>query len=143
MRARSLFGVAVALSFAVFACATGSSAVDEGGGGGGASDAGKTLYDANYNIVDGEFIPPDAAPHGGVEAGVKDAGQEGGGPKPIDSGTPPPPTSDKCPSGNTALYNAEWFSSSTPCTPDNGDCDPGDCCFDRSLGSGDPYCITP
>jgi hypothetical protein len=136
------FLAVITVPLVVIACATASEpspgiGTDPDAGGGGGGD-----LDGSYGtIVDGAFVPPaDAAAHGGVDAGVKDSGT---GITPIDSGSSPPPTSDECPSGNTAEYDAEWFASETPCTPGDGDCDPGDCCFDRSLGSGDPFCITP
>ncbi|MEO8875603.1 MAG: hypothetical protein ABI461_08455, partial [Polyangiaceae bacterium] len=90
-------------------------------------------------LDDGAFIPPpDAAAHGGIDAGPRDSGTT----TPKDSGVVIP-TSDKCPSGNTTAYNIEWFLSSTTCTPGNGDCSSGDCCYDRNAGSGAPYCIAP
>ena len=141
MRARRfLIAITLPLVAVGVACATGT--LPSEGGGGIAGDAGNTGdLDSSYGGVtldDGNFIPPaDASAHGGIDAGPRE-----GGVTPIDSGTSGG-TSDTCPSGNTSAYNVEWFFSSTPCTPGNGDCDPGDCCYDRSAGSGDPYCITP
>lgn len=144
MRTKRLLAL-VGIPLLAIACATG--ALPSEGGGGALVDGGATGdLDASYGgttLDDGAFVPPaDAAAHGGVDAGPRDSGAT-----PIDSGGGGGGggggTSDTCPSGNTSAYNVEWFFSSTPCTPGNGDCDPGDCCYDRSAGSGDPYCITP
>jgi hypothetical protein len=128
----------------IVACAVGTAPVDtSGGGGGGENDASTIIIgDGSYggSIVDGAFVPPaDASAHGGVDAGAKDSGTPI---TPVDSGSPIT-SSDECPSGNTFEYDAEWYASETSCTVGDNDCDPGDCCFDRSLGSGDPFCITP
>ena len=140
------FLAAVVAPLVIVACAVGTAPVDTGSGD--EIDSGSTVVlDGNYGTVlpDGQVVlGGDAALHGGVDSGgtAVDSGKTVT--PPVDSGSStPPPSSDECPSGNTTLYDIEWGFSETPCTPGDGDCDPGDCCFDRNAGSGDPYCITP
>lgn len=124
----------------IVACATATAPSEDVGDVKDGGGSGNT--DANYGTIldDGAYVPPgDAALHGGIDAGPRDSGPVA----PKDSGTVTPPASDECPSGNTTLYDFEWAFSSTTCTPGNGDCSSGDCCFDRGAGAGDPYCIAP